>query len=296
MTAVKKFFGIKAKEVSELYDFRRITMDNLGQYPNGIQNMQERSIDGFIIKNALMPEEVAILDKAIRALPESNLDIHFHNKGFAYPRPFSALGAEVMDSKEFFLGLDKARTDFTSHFGVDVEARLFEILSKMSSGRKVAAPSPKTDPGDCMPFGIRFLSPESGVLEVHCGNLFHGSHSQFYDHIEGVNAYDQLSFFFMIQPSESSDLILLDRTWKSGQHKPNFDEKYLFTDENGKEVDCSEYGINRMTIRLEPGDFLTFTGGPIWHLVEEVKGEKGRISVGGFIGFSEQGDAPLCWA
>lgn len=296
LQTLKKLVGIRAKEVPNLYNFKTIDLSELGQFPDGVRDMQEQKIDGFIIKNVLTREEVALLDKAIRALSADDPNFYKHSKGFAYPDPFSSLGAQVKDSKQFFGNLAHARDTFAEKFGVDVEARLFEIYGKMAGGRKVDAPTPKGDLGACMPFGVRFLSPESGVLEVHCGNLFHNAHSEFYDHIQNVDAYDQLSFFFMIQPSESSDLVLLDKRWAPGQHKPNFDQKYIFVDEKGKEVDCSINGIDRMTIRLEPGDFLTFTGGPIWHLVEEVRGEKGRITIGGFVGFSEDGKEILCWA
>ena len=295
-TFFQKIFKRKAKEVSDLYDFRRIEVAELDQYPDGIKNMQNREIDGFIIKGALSIDEVKTIDAAARTLPSSQLEVHQHSKGFVYPRPFSNLGVEVKESSLFFGGLDKARQGLPGVLGVDIEKRLFDLLGKMSGGRSVSARSPLKDEGRCMPFSVRYLWPETGVLEVHCGNLFHGSHSAFYDHIKDVNAYDQLSFIFMIQPSESSDLILFDKEWVQGQYKKDFGQKFNFTDENGEDVDCSENGIDRMTIRLEPGDFLTFTGGPIWHLVDEVKGEKGRITLGGFIGFSSNDEQVYCWS
>jgi hypothetical protein len=289
-------FSKKAKEIPDLYDIRPISVNELDRYPDGIRNMQDNKVDGFIIKNALSLEEVELVDKAVRALPNQDLGVYHHQKGFAYPRPFSNLGAEVQDAEKFFRELGNVRSISTEYFEVDLESRLFDILGKMGGGRKINAPVPKNIEGSSMPFGIRYLSSSTGVLEVHCGNLFHDRHSAFYDHIQDVDAFNQLSFFFMIQPSESSDLVLLDRRWSPGQHKADFNDVYSFIDENGKEVDCSLNGINRMTLHLEPGDFLTFTGGPIWHLVEEVKGEKGRISVGGFIGFSKNDDEILCWA
>lgn len=294
---LRKVFKRKAIEVPNMYDFRTISVDEVGKFPDGLKSLKSREIDGFIIKGLLTPEEVQKIDDFTRSFGKNKDQVLYTKKGFVYPLPFSAAGAECPDVEKYFTETKRIRSGFAQECGVDIEEKLFDVLSKMAGGRKVSTPDYKQEMGSATPFTLRYLNEINGVVEVHCGNLFHGNHSKFYEHANTVvDSFDQLSFFFMIQPSESSDLVLLDRVWKDGQKKTNFDNYYTFTDENSKEVDCSEFGIDRMTIRLEPGDFLTFAGGPIWHVVEKVKGTKGRITVGGFMGFSHDDKTVYSWS
>ena len=293
----KNIFSRKANEVEDLYDFRTISTAEVDSYPDGLKKLKSREIDGFIVKKAFNTEEVLAIDQYTRAMEKDADQVHHHKKGYVYPKPFSSLGAESPDMPKYFSDMKAIREDFHEKCGVDVEQKLFSLLGRMAGGREVSTPNFNGEEGSCIPFSLRYLKPDTGVLEVHCGNLFHSNHSAFYDHVnKTVDTHDQLSFIFVIQPSESSDLVLLDRIWKEGQHKANFEHVYSFIDEHGKEVDCSEYGIDRMKIKLEPGDFLTFAGGPIWHVVEEVKGERGRITVGGFMGFTHDDKQLMCWS
>jgi hypothetical protein len=293
----KKLLSKKAKEVSAMYDFRTLSMEEVDNYPDGLKDLKTRKIDGFIVKGALSPDEVKAIDNYTRKMQKNTEDVLHTPKGYVYPMPFSAPGVERPDSEQYFIDMKTLRKEFAQNCGVDIENKLFTILGKMAGGRKVSTPDYKKDVGSAVPFTLRFLKEKTGVVEVHCGNLFHGNHSVFYDNVNPiVETYDQLSYFYVIQPSESSDLILLDSIWEAGQSKVNFEQVYTFNDQNGKEVDCTEYGIDRKTIKLEPGDFLTFAGGPIWHLVEEVKGKKGRITVGGFMGFSHDDKTLYAWS
>ncbi|MBI1286613.1 MAG: hypothetical protein GC178_03450 [Flavobacteriales bacterium] len=290
-------FKIKGREVPDLYDFRTITLNGVADYPNGLKQVQEREIDGIIVKGALTTDEVSKIDSFTRSMVSGVKEVHYHSKGYVYPKPFSSLGNEIPDPKTYFEQTKKVRDGFESKCGVDIEERLFQLLSNMAGGRRVSCPEMQELGGSCIPYGLRLLKPLTGALEVHCGNLFHGQHNKFYEFIDdNVGSYDQLSYFYVVQPSESSDLILFAREWSEGQHKKEFEQMYTFTDENGKVVDCSEYGIDRMTIRLEPGDFLTFAGGPIWHMVDEVKGHAGRITVGGFMGFTHDDMEVQVWS
>jgi hypothetical protein len=297
MSFFKKLFFQKAKEVPAMYDFRTLTMDEVDNYPNGLQNLKTREVDGFIVKGALSPDEVKKIDNYTRERQKNTEDVLHTRKGFVYPMPFSSAGNERPDAEGYFKEMKNIRQEFAANCGVDIEKKLFTLLGRMAGGKEVDAPVCLEGEGSATPFTLRYLKEKTGVLEVHCGNLFHGNHSVFYDHVSPLlDTFNQLSFFYVIQPSESSDLILLDDIWEDGQGKVNFEEVYTFIDKNGKEVDCSEYGINRQTIKLEPGDFLTFAGGPIWHVVEEVKGEKGRITVGGFMGFSHDEKTLYAWS
>lgn len=294
---LKQIFGYKPKEVPDLYDFRVIGLGQLDSFTDGLKQLKTREIDGFIVKNALSKEEVRAIDEYTRTFQAKFENVHHHPKGFVYPKPFSSLGNEILDPHSYFRQVGEVRRNFKDECGVDIEKRLFDILGKIANGREVRSPNFNQFGGSCIPYTLRYLKPNTGALEVHCGNLFQSNHNEFYRYMnETVETYDQLSYFFAIQPSESSDLVLVDRLWNDAQYKDRFDQMYTFTDEHGRLVDCSKYGVDRMTIRLEPGDFLTFAGGPIWHFVDEVKGKRGRITVGGFLAFSVDDRSINVWS
>ena len=46
----------------------------------------------------------------------------------------------------------------------------------------------------------------------------------------------------------------------------------------------------------EPGDLLIFYGGRIWHRVEPILGSKPRITLGGFINFSDDDKKCFYWS
>jgi hypothetical protein len=54
--------------------------------------------------------------------------------------------------------------------------------------------------------------------------------------------------------------------------------------------------VEQFTVKPLAGDVLIFSGGPIWHRVEDIKGDTSRITYGGFLNFSKDGKELFYWA
>ncbi len=61
---------IPYNEHGYFYDFRHITADEISNYPNGIKDIQNRKLDGLIIKNFLNQNEVKTIIQSVENLME----------------------------------------------------------------------------------------------------------------------------------------------------------------------------------------------------------------------------------
>jgi hypothetical protein len=55
---------------------------------------------------------------------------------------------------------------------------------------------------------------------------------------------------------------------------------------SGEERKIEEF--NSQIIDLSPGDLILFDGGNIWHRVENLSGDRDRVTIGGFASISDE--------
>jgi hapalindole-type alkaloid chlorinase len=100
-----------------------------------------------------------------------------------------------------------------------------------------------------------------------------------------VDVFDQLSFYFMLQkPEQGGELSLFDLEWQEGQSKAS-----LYENHDVRLPDISVHTIYKEEAQIidpQPGDLVIFAAGQIWHRVEEVLGNKERMTLGGFAAYS----------
>lgn len=294
------------REKSNLYDFKYISPDQIDEFSNGIKDMHVRNFDGMIIKGFLSPSEIESIKKGFSGLPHDEF-VHIR-EGRAYPPVFAQLLRNVVgkpdDVKnigkftEYFDKCEAFRESFKEKFGVDFRHKIDDVFSRMGRGRSVDVPKGFNGQGRYTFCTIRCLIPETGEMSVHTGNYFRESCAEFYEHLETqVKTYDQLSFFVTLQKAEAGGgLTLYDIEWKDGQTKDNPSENRYVRDVDGKLIDIQGLGRKTMTLTPEAGDLLIFNGAQIWHRVEIVKGKRDRMTIGGFIGFSEDDKEILYWS
>ena len=135
----------------------------------------------------------------------------------------------------------------------------------------------------------RYLTPDVGLMSVHCGNYFGKTFEDFYkDLTKKVAVENQMSFFIMLQePDSGGELTLFNFRWKQGQTKndPREDNEIIQPDGSKMYVEDNP-NIIKDKIKPKKGDMILFQGGNIWHRVETVTGNTPRITFGGFIGIS----------
>ncbi len=182
--------------------------------------------------------------------------------------------------------------------GFDFNKRLQSILEKLVGGRSVDVPKGFDGEGRYASGSIRVNYPGQGFIMVHCGNYFQQEFPVFYDHLQTeVNVKDQLSYFLTVNPAEiGGELTLFDLLWEGGQTKESarHDNEVFLAD--GTSLDTSPNSpLKRSKVKPNAGDLLIFSGGPIWHKVELVEGTQNRITIGGFLAFTEDEKTLKYW-
>jgi hypothetical protein len=289
-----------------LYKWEYIELDNVGKFPDAIHDIYSRKIDGIIIRNVFSPSEVKLMRTRIESMDQRKMYPTNEGTGHAYPRVFSQVArpdnneevtAEYLNA--YFEECDKLPSEILSLLGVDFIARLEEVLTQLSGGRKIDVPKGINGVGKYAATTIRMNHPGKGFISVHCGNYFSQVFKSFYSHLRTeVNVTDQLSYFVTVNPAQiGGELTLYDLIWKSGQtsSRADADEEVIISD--GSSFYTGEKSpLKRMQVKPGAGDLLIFPGGPIWHRVELVKGKEERITIGGFLSFTEDMKTVKYWS
>jgi hypothetical protein len=217
-----------------------------------------------------------------------------------YPRGFAAyiddstadtqsdLNKYLKDGHRFLSGLD-------GQLGLNLLEIISMVFNRMSKYCSFKVLQGENEGSLFPPFQFRSFHPNEKSLIVHCGNTFQKMYPEFYDQLAPqVVIRNQMSFFIVLQkPQFGGELTLYDTPWceKQSMSPPN-----SITDENGLQKNLVEdESVKKMTIDPAPGDMIIFRGGNIWHSVQAFGGSTDRITVGGFFGFTKEGNHIVCW-
>ncbi|MCZ8285210.1 MAG: 2OG-Fe(II) oxygenase [Bacteroidia bacterium] len=280
----------------EPYNFETITLDELLKRDTSLWDLYTNQADGFLIKNFISEAEVdTIMSNFDKVLKD---DPAYTAVGFTYPAVFAEFSnrikQEADDKKaEAIDAYFKKTTSFNEHFhtdyGVDLKTRFENLFKAISGNRNVEVAEGMGGPGK-YPFAtVRLLTPDKGLMSVHCGNYFGKTFENFYkDLTKKVAVENQMSFFIMLQePEAGGELSLFNFRWKTGQTKVNPSEDNETIQPDGSKMYVEEdKNIIKDKIVPKKGDMILFQGGNIWHRVETVRGSIPRITFGGFIGIS----------
>jgi hypothetical protein len=291
---------------SEPYNFKTITLPELLKKNDELYNLYTNASDGYLVKNFLSEKEVdtimANFDKVLNDNPA------YTAVGFTYPTVFAEFSNRIKENTEeekqalISAYFDKNlifRDTFVQEFGVDVKGKLEEMFNAISGGRGMVVADGMGGMGS-YPFAtFRYLTPEKGLMSVHCGNYFGKTFEKFYEDLtRKVAVTNQMSFFIMLQqPEEGGELSLFNFRWKDGQTKmsPSEDNEIIQPDGTKMNVNTNP-NIMKDKIAPQKGDLIIFQGGNIWHKVEPVKGKMPRITLGGFMGISVNKDKFYYWS
>jgi len=290
----------KTKHSKPIYNFVEIDSSDLDQFPNGIGDLYNRKVDGFLIRGVLSKDEVdRLLRNYAKVKPE---EIDHPNPGLQmFPKAFSQLDQGSRQSTEllqnYFLENVSFWKNFPQRFEMDFEAVVKKTLERIGGGRKANKPDGENGVGAYTPATIKKMIPVEGHLVPHCGNLFHKEFPTFFGHLQEFSIVsDQLSYFVMLAaPAEGGELVLYDVEWKDAQIR--LEDKTTLEGINGKKYDLeNERKVKRQLVNPGPGDMIVFAGGNIWHRVAFVGGNASRITMGGFLSRSKDDKTVYFWS
>jgi hypothetical protein len=297
---LKKLFGKKETvPTGPVYRIADIDASDLSAFADGIDQLQDERLDGFIIRNVLNKEEVRKLIEAHDKIGDDKK--YFSDTGMAmFPPPFSTVDRTAADSRQkmeqFFIDAVEFWENFPSQFGVDFERKMHELISKIGGGRQLETPRGMDNVGKYNAAGFKHLVPGEGYFKAHCGNMFHNEFPTFYTHMNEISIIEnQMSYFVMIDPpKKGGELTLYDVLWKNAEKRLNGDT--ILEDKNGKLLDLeNQKQVRRQYLAPGAGDMIIFSGGRIWHKVELAEITR-RLTLGGFVTRSQDDKKLYTWA
>lgn len=301
---ISKYFpGLFKKEESSKapmkhnFQFDYISKEEFFSKKDLLKQIKDGELSGVIVKNFFDREQ---LDEILAKYWENKTEKMQlpDNQGTTYPTVFAHVLHETGGAEEginkYFNKCAAFRDEFGGNFGIDAAKLFQEAFEAISGGRPVKVPHGVHGEG-IYPFAtFRDLNPNTGEMTLHSGLHFYYTFPEFYKHLHTiVGDNNQLSYFTLLQkPEAGGELTIYD----------------IVQDEIGKKIDDLqiehkngtllhiEKNLPNMKLKLEDGDLLIFDGGTIWHRVEMVKGDKHRITLGGFMGFTKDEKEIYYWS
>lgn len=277
-----------------LWDCHEVDATDLAGYENAIWDIYRRKYDCLIVRGAI-PLDVCdkiIANAATMPLAEKSVVAG----GWTFPPIFYTLADALAhaDSStrrkiltEYFQRCQLLSVQDEALLGVDIDGLTNAMLQRFSGGCNVAVPKGYKDQGIYAGSTLRAYQGNGlGFTSLQCGNYFQTVSQHFYEHLEQqVDVFDQLAFFFMLQPAEQGGaLSLFDLQWEEGQFKTQLDDPSTVTlpDKTVQTV----YPEQAQILHPQKGDWLIFAAGQIWHRLEPVLGNRERLTLGGFAAYS----------
>jgi len=229
-----------------------------------------------VLKNFLSADEVSeILDKVFKN--------YNHTINNYIPYRFSTMNWNTL-SEHF-----KSTEDFKYLFHELFYAKFEKKLNAVLNDCQVKSISELSSGFVFNPFTIRVLQPESVDIHEHCENISIHFFDRFFKELSNIiQVYDQYSFLLMLQPSDSGgEIVVYDEYWKNSESVPEQIQKLQQLDQSGNKDHIKHI------ISLQKGDLLIFEAGKTWHKVNQAHGNKPRITLGGFAGWSKQDNNTL---
>lgn len=273
----------EGSERGHLGEWADVPVGDLAAWGDAIERIYAGTLDGMTIRGVLTPEEVAVGVERARAHADEHVD---HGKQIMFGTPLVGADGERRDyHRNAWVINDRLPTLFDVDFCGRVEA----VLSQVGGGRPAEVPE-EEGRGRYVPATIRFLPPGGGVMHAHTANEFCNVWDA-YGHLREIaRMWNSLSYFVVGQaPDEGGELVLYDLMWDDTPP----DVAALGMSE---ERDALLERFPTRPIGPRPGDMILFTGGRIWHRVAPVGAGRERVTIGGFVALSQEGDRILYWS
>ena len=277
------------------FNFIEVPIENISESGDLIRKLKTGELHGFVLRNLFSSNEIAEILAAIAKPIEENAMITPYGK--MYPVPFATISNAEEKLDNYYKSLDHIY-ELTDRVPIVklMRDRLAYCFKAVGKNYKVSVPINKIKNRPVYEGTFRIFFKDKGGLFVHCGNLFQQQTEYYYSLLANdVDLNDQLSYFLNLQNTEvGGELTIYNMTWKDVIGKATPTENESVIDAKGNTIYLKD--VRQFTVKPLPGDILVFSGGPIWHRVENIKGDTPRITFGGFLNFSKDEKELFYWS
>ncbi len=293
MTVPENISSISGKNI--FFNFIEVPFDKLSESGDLIRKLKNGEVHGVVLKNLFSKKEVTDILKAMEEpLEEKAMPTPY---GKMFPAPFAVITNNNERLDAYFESLNALHKVMDSEPAVGIiPERIEQFFKSIGNDFNVSVPINKTKKLPVSEGSFRTFYKNKGALFVHCGNLFQQQSEFYYSQlVNDIDMNDQLSFFFCLQNTEAGgELTIYNMLWKDVIGKATPEENESVIDKNGNTIYLKD--VEQFIVKPQPGDILVFSGGPIWHRVEDIKGDTPRITYGGFVNFSKDGKELFYWS
>ncbi|MDB5283311.1 MAG: hypothetical protein JWO06_2386 [Bacteroidota bacterium] len=288
-TSQKTIIG---KEI--FFPFIELDFEELKNNRQLIRKVKNREVDGFVTRGVLKPEEVEAVKKELQAIDRSTY--YQTPNGTTLPAPFAIIHGNDETLENYYRQLNDFLQQAKRPALKLMMERIQSFFELAGDTFNVGVPINMVKNEPVAAGTVREFFPDKGGLHIHCGNYFQEHHQGFYSLLSpDIILDDQLSYFLVLQESDQGgELTIYDMLWDNVKRKENFFENDYVIDDNDNKIAVKD--LRSFEVKPQPGDILVFSGGPIWHRVEDIKGTKPRITFGGFINFTKGNDQLYYWS
>lgn len=300
-----------AKYISDMMSFlknlfSKSSKDNLTVVEADRKDIPKFSFDAIkagnptalIVRNFLSQETcITIVDNLLQQMKNKDFDLE---KKRIFPVSFAEDDEQEFDS--FDLAMEHHLSygppflkNFYRNYNYDLPKDLkscFEQIRDVTQLKEVTGPNQN----HFIPATFRVQKPEKVDFKLHCGNQFIDLFPEYFAYLTPkVHVRDQLSYFIMLQePEKGGRLILYDVSWKQAQICDS--KKNTLETVKGKKIFLdTDKSVKRRYLNIKQGDLLVFAAGEFWHEVEQVYGDRNRITYGGIIGNGADNPKEIFW-
>ena len=265
--------------------WRTIAASESDGHPRAVDDLIAQRIDGMTITGILTADEIQAALPRLESYRREATDEVF---GAMLGMPLTQV-EDGTDRGPHLDDTEKCRALYGEAFGFDPHERIASVLRPMANGREPRPPLEANRPYN--PGNVRWYDPGLGGLRAHVGNEFRLAHEEgAMSHlIATTDIHNHLSYFVVLQPPEQGGaLSVFDLLWDS--YQPDGREQWYLEDDS----DFDEQPA--MQHHPGPGDMILFGGGWRWHRIDPIGGNVPRITYGGFLAPSTDGDALHLWS
>ena len=270
---------------SSLKNWISIDAESVRDYPDGINQIYRGELNLMLIKKVFSEAEIFNAKTRIEKKNHEGLAHHRFGEILGFSRLQPGFNKET-----FFKESLPFREELNQIFGIDFEARIEKILTKISGGRNVEIPAENPN-GVYIPATVRIFHPNKvDILPVHTDNEHFEMHQVSCAHLNQIaKLQDSLSYLIVIEkPEKGGELVLYDLLW---EQTPQTLKEQFDTAVRARHLEQ----LNKKYLAPNPGDMVIFNAGRIWHKVSDIQGKKNRITVGGFMSISKDNEKVFYW-
>lgn len=270
-------------------DYISIKYTNLksNEYNTVYEKIFYDKIDYILVEDFFTEQELMIIREKIQLCTESNRHlVDYKDNGYT-------LGKTLFDSnnmdkyKELVAFYEQISEEI---FGCSIKNKIIELLHKLSTITYIH-PASFDDDKAYVSNTVRVMQPQKGGLFVHSDLDIHNSFKESEHILSIINPTTVLSVFIMLQNAEiGGNLFVYNKKYNEtpgsvykDADKFNAIKKYL-----------SKYSKNK--IHIPSGALILFNAGQRWHAIEQIDGNKSRITLGCFTSYTKNNKEILIWS